>query len=1077
MVRKKIISFLLIALIISGTLPLIAVFADTGTAEKGEYTYSLSSDPDTGIVPAGFGTVENNGRIWTDKSVSVNDDHFDVKLKVLAQEYISSYGTTETHSIAADVVMVLDFTSSMVRSSNSIPKEDGTEITRIEALVDSVNEAIDIITSTNPNNRITAYAYYGSRTGATATCFMPLGHYSATSASEDTIDKYMTCTLTGNTSATVESSATLQKDGEAFSFSQGTGTGTCTQFGIIKGVDGLITAINNETDNSIERKPYVIMMTDGEPTWASQNWTSTTNSQLTANTITSSSSGDKYQLISTATILSASLMRDRLEEAYTDYNGKDLGVEWFNIGLDVDEESNYTGCLVNPSYLKDVEGTNADGSTDAQKIKYYLNGNNWAAQAYSEKDYSADYNYVYTNEGDGYVTFAKTYEILNNAFTALANIIRLGSMEYTVPIVNHEGSGAQSSDVEFTDVIGEGMYVTDITLKPDGRPAVTGKDYDGDGVFTFSGYETTVTLTEDPSGQQTLVWSLPAREVAMYVFADRNDVTNGEYITAVPTTLTYGVDFTNSIEMGPAYTNAFDENNVPLTTVTYEIPGDNDYYFNVVKDDLHNFVSSTLKTGLDGSTVKSDNTTGSASDSHAYAYTAENEGTENSSASVLGQLGNNGKATFLSRKENIEITVVKKWKDKDGAEITNTSSLPQITVTLYRMAEGSDTEETAQVATLNNSNHYSETYTVPIRDANDNRYTYYIKENCPDGYYVESISSPLCAYDGTLSVTNREFPDDGAIAVRKVWQNKIGGEITDTSSLPEVNINLKRHVEISSPSNHTVTIYLTDTNSTFTQYQLQFSVPHGATISFTTRAYYTNQNNANNASLRLSVNGNASTAVTSTASQVRTAYAYTSDPFVAGASVNHNNRWCRETGQQTFTVDDDLTLEYISNRSLNTSNFPYTSGGNTINPYMVQGLAMTAPAQTTYAVTQGADEDYGSFALNCFNGWEKVITDLTLSEPDPSDTDIIYSYKYYVEEEAVNGYTVSYSDNNTEGVTGGVLTVTNKSQSVIGPLPKTGGKGETKSVLIGVSFVAAALPALIFKEIAPRLRKKRKRAF
>ena len=134
--RKKIFSVLLIAAFILGMIPMFAS-ADTGISEKGEYTYTLSTDPDTGeTIPPEFGTPENNGRIWTDKSVLVNDDHFDVNLKVLAQEYVSSYGSVETHSIAADVVMILDFTSSMLRPGNEVEKEDGTKVTRMEAMVD-----------------------------------------------------------------------------------------------------------------------------------------------------------------------------------------------------------------------------------------------------------------------------------------------------------------------------------------------------------------------------------------------------------------------------------------------------------------------------------------------------------------------------------------------------------------------------------------------------------------------------------------------------------------------------------------------------------------------------------------------------------------------------------------------------------------------------------------------------------------------------------------------------------------------------------------------------------------------------
>lgn len=1092
--RIKLISILLTAVIIIGAIPVLTYAdGDTALAEKGEFTYTLTSDPDTGTpplypgVPDGFGSPDSNGRIWTDKSVSINDDHFDVNLKVLAQEYISSYGSVETHSIAADVVLVLDFTSSMLRYK--VPKGNG-EVTRMEALIDSVNEAIDIITETNPNNRIQVYYYYGSTSSPTAKCIMPLGHYTSTSATDSTVSKYMVFTnqSSGNTyRANISSSPNLKKDGESFSFSENTGTGTNTQFGIVKGVNGLIDSINAETDKSTERKPYVILLTDGEPTWASKNWDKTDDSSLKSTTVSyttqaysSTSTNHNNSIVSALTILSASIMRDRLKQAYVDYNGKDLGVEWFNIGLGVNEEADYTGCLINPAFLKDVSATNANtnGILQSQKVKYYLDPPNedWGAKTHTEKNYAADYNYVYPNEKDGYVTFADTYEVLNNAFTTLANIIRLGSMEYTVPIVNHEGSGQESSDVEFTDVIGEGMFVTDITLKPNGSAPVQGSDEDGDGVYTFEGYETTVTVTEDANGQQTLVWRLPAREVSMYIFANREDVTNGEYIAADPTVLTYGVDFTNDIEYGPAYTNAFDSNDNPLTTVTYEIPGDNDYYFNVTKDPTtHNFLHSSLKHNLDSETEKSDNITGSAENSHAYEYTAIHDGMSDSSATVNGLLGNNGKATFYSRKNEIDISVEKVWLDKDGDVITDFSQLPEIEVTLYRKADDSIVEETVQVIQLNNSNSFaSGPYTLPIRDSNDKRYTYYIKETGkPDNYYIEHISTPLRALDGTLTVTNREYPESGAVLVKKQWQNKIGGEIADTSKLPEVDINLKRHVKILTPIKHKVTILVSDPNTTFTQYQREFYVPHGADISFSLRIYI--RSGYNTAKIYLGED-----TIASSAKQYNTDYAYNAtDPFTNGPSVNINNRWCRETNalQVVENITEDITLNYVSSTAINTRDFPITRNGNVINPYMIRELSMTPPDVTATTATDADDQEYESLSLSFYNDWQQV-TGLVLSEPDKTNPEITYAYTYYVEEEDVpDGYTVIYSDNNAAGVTGGIITVTNRSTSPIAPLPTTGGRGIRSSPrIIGISLSAAAVISGFMYMLLPDFRKKRKRA-
>jgi hypothetical protein len=69
-------------------------------AGLGKYTAHLMADPTTAEPPAEFGSASANGKVWVDKSVTVNQDHFEVTLSALAQEYISTSGTTTTASTA-----------------------------------------------------------------------------------------------------------------------------------------------------------------------------------------------------------------------------------------------------------------------------------------------------------------------------------------------------------------------------------------------------------------------------------------------------------------------------------------------------------------------------------------------------------------------------------------------------------------------------------------------------------------------------------------------------------------------------------------------------------------------------------------------------------------------------------------------------------------------------------------------------------------------------------------------------------------------------------------------------------------
>lgn len=1036
----SIISIVLTATLLLGILPAVhTVKAEgDGTAARGDYIYALSADPDTGSVPAQFGTRSNDGRVWTDKSVAVNGDRFDVTLKALAQEYVSSKSDAATSSIAADVVLILDMTTSM---KDSLPKGSGS-VQRAEAMVDSVNEAIDIITTTNPNNRISVYSFYGNVSNPTVVNNMPLGHYTSTSTSTSTVGKYITYS-----SGTMRSSSTLLKDGATHQFSQGMGNGTGTQAGVVHGIKGLIDNINSETDNSKERKPYVILLTDGEATSASKNWYTEDLQQLRTNYVTVSSGGHVNELISTATILSSAYWRDKLEEAYDNYNGAGIhnGVEWFNIGLGIADAStpataSAANCMLNPNYLVGVTPSNVAGTSSGEKIKYYLNQPDYAP-AYTAKNYYENDNYVYISPDVGYVTFANSYDVLFDAFTTLANIIKQGSAQITLPIVYHEGAGGSESDVEFTDVIGKGMFVTDITLKPDGKPTVAGEDSNNDGVYEFEGYKTTVTITQSSTGQQTLVWTIPANEVSMFTFADRSDVTSGNYIPAEPLALTYSLEVTDEIGEGPGYTNEFDGSKTPKTTARYEIPGDNSYYYNVVTDPVLGFVSSSLKSGIDSSTDKTDNVTDSCPKSSIYSYTAVNDGTSEASAEVDVKLGNNGKVSFLAYHNNLDIQVVKKWKDINGDDITDTSALPAVTVSLYRTAEGSGTSEFVEQRELSNGNGYTTLWNVPRKDSGGHVYSYFVTEDPPEGYYVSGNTGPLNGVDGTITVTNREIPPSGVISIQKVWQNKVGGTITDTSSFEGIDAQLWRKVSVYTPPKVNVKIYCQDSTNSYLVDDL--NLEYGSTLRFKVRAFV--QTKANAQSATISFNG----------SVVPSTYNYV---YRSGKTLHHQTT----NDDQIFTVKEDMVLTYTVSQKMNSAQLTV--------PCELVDLVKTDSTATEGTTIVAADQFVETRKLNEANHWKVFLDDLKSSEVIDGQT---YSYLYYVKEiTAVDGFVTSYSANNATGITGGKLVITNKSTSNVPPLPKTGGIGEIYVMAFGMLIVTTAL--IVYSKRAFSGKKRRK---
>ena len=1043
--RKKlisIISIVLIATLLLGLLPVIhTVKAEgEGVATRGDYIYSLSADPDTGSVPAEFGTPANNGRVWTDKSVAVNGEHFDVTLKALAQEYVSIKSDAATSSIAADVVLILDMTTSM---KDSLPKGSGS-VQRAEAMVDSVNEAIDIITTTNPNNRISVYSYYGNVSNPTVVNNMPLGHYTSTSTSTSTVGKYITYS-----SGTMRSSSTLLKDGATHQFSQSMGNGTGTQAGVVHGIKGLIDNINSETDNSKERKPYVILLTDGEATSASKNWYTEDLQQLRTNYVSVSSGGHVNELISTATILSSAYWRDKLEEAYDNYNGAGIhdGVEWFNIGLGIadastPESASAANCMLNPNYLVGVTPSSVAGTSSGEKIKYYLNQPDYAP-AYTAKNYYENDNYVYISPDVGYVTFANSYDVLFDAFTTLANIIKQGSAQITLPIVYHEGAGGSESDVEFTDVIGKGMFVTDITLKPDGKPTVAGEDSNNDGVYEFEGYKTTVTITQSSTGQQTLVWTIPANEVSMFTFADRSDVTSGNYIPAEPLALTYSLEVTDEIGEGPGYTNEFDGSKTPKTTARYEIPGDNTYYFNVNTDSSHLYVNSTLKSGIDSSTDKTENKTDSAATSSTYSYTAVNDGTATASAVANVTLGNNGKATLSGYHTELDIQVVKKWQDINGNEITDTSSLPEITVYLYRTADGGATMETVDSKKLNSSNNYTGFWNVPRKDGSGNVYSYSVAETPPEGYYIAGNTGPLNGTDGVITVTNRVMPSSGVVSVQKLWKNKIGASYADTSLFSPIHAELWRKVSVYTPAKVNVKIYCNDGTSNYLVDDLDLE--YGSELSFKLRTYIQRQAKAESAVITY----NGATVASSRSSVYR-----------SGRTLHY-----RETDNpQVFTITQDMVITYNVSETLNSAQLDL--------PCELIDLTKVDATGTEGTTASAPDELVSSTALSKANNWTDYFDGLVSAEVIDGKT---YTYRYYVKEiSEVSGFTTSYSPNNTNGITGGQLVITNTSNSNVPILPETGGIGTAPVITLGILLdVIAIIGVLWYSGFSPH-KKRRK---
>ncbi|MBQ8868674.1 MAG: DUF11 domain-containing protein [Oscillospiraceae bacterium] len=631
-----------------------------------DHIISLQADKSTNNVPSIFGTSAADGMVWTDKSVTVNSSNFEVTLSALSQEYISTTQSDESSSTPADAVMILDMSGSM--QSNTLTLDNDQGATRTKAMAKAVNEAIDIIMSANSKNRVTVYTFHrssGNSPSSVYTQLLSLGHYTNSSWTSDSAwsnistasanGKYVNYSVSGS-NGKISTASGLKKDGKTYSeVSETTTGGTCTQQGIAAGISSLASSIKAET-HTVDRKPFVLLFTDGAPGAASKNWYSTTPTDK--NRTSHHNSGNSE--VTALTILSAAFLKDTLDTAYDLYNTEDTDVEWFNIGLAVGENEQGIA-FMDPQTVYD--GTNASASSIKSYISSYTSGNYSSYSAYAN-------NYVYAKE---HVVFADSDEELSGAFNDFAALVEQSSMDIKRPILSGEGV---YSGLTFTDVIGEGMKVSGITLKSNASTSIVGTATESASqtVYSFSGFDTTAALSKDSQGRQVLVWSIPTDEVAIYTFKDRRNFESGEYLSADPIRLSYKVELSDrsSFSGEPLYTNAFDLSKEALTTAAFQISNDNTYYYDVTTSASGLFESSTVKSAAFATASKASNITNSAAYATKYSTADITDG-----LSVTAKLGNNGVAKGVATIQKS----VSKPKVRAGETVTYTIRLTNLSET------------------------------------------------------------------------------------------------------------------------------------------------------------------------------------------------------------------------------------------------------------------------------------------------------------------------------------------------------------------------------------------------------------
>ena len=243
-----------------------------------------------------------------------------------------------------DVVFVLDISGSM----NDNDKD--------KTMVDSVNTAISTIMNENPESRIGVVAYSSTYNSSlananNATTLLPLGKYTP-----KTTGKYLTLqegVLRGNneTYDTITTNVNEKKNQTLNVYG-----GTYTQAGIKEGA-GILTSANtkftttvNGKQKEITRTPVMILLSDGDPTYYNENYTTLSGKKY-------GNGSDTTENEAYYTIRTANYYKQQITSHY--YGTTETKSKFYTIGLNMSGTLSET--ILNPT-SENVNKCNDEGT-------------------------------------------------------------------------------------------------------------------------------------------------------------------------------------------------------------------------------------------------------------------------------------------------------------------------------------------------------------------------------------------------------------------------------------------------------------------------------------------------------------------------------------------------------------------------------------------------------------------------------------------------------------------------------------------------------------------------------------------
>lgn len=453
-ISKKVLSLFLCVALLLTCLPLSAMAAVANSAVKehtaDDATVDLWKDF---FLPGGNVSTENAGGVWMDKSVYADADAFAGKgitmddknaFLVTLSAMATNMTVTGMSHVPADTMLVLDVSGSMGSGQNDVAAE----------LVEAANTSIHSLLSTNSHSRVGVVLY-----ASEAVVMLPLGRYTTTSTAQNADkERYPVYLSFSNNRVSVDTSVVYEgtSDKPAAS-SKAVNGGTYIQAGLTAAADhmtqsGVDTTISDPVLGTIKRKPIILLMSDGAPTFGNTDFQSLNGSDLGNGSSSSAALGFVTQL-------SAAHTKKRLADKYG------TSALFYTIGLGVSN---------NAVALSVLDPANADASvavndfwdtwnrTAAGKTITVQSGSFFSREKTVTKIDGLTQNYTdyYINVENDTSSNHSLGDLLKDAFDEIVGVINLQS-RYSPTLISQVGEH-HSGFITFVDKVGEYMAVSDI---------------------------------------------------------------------------------------------------------------------------------------------------------------------------------------------------------------------------------------------------------------------------------------------------------------------------------------------------------------------------------------------------------------------------------------------------------------------------------------------------------------------------------------------------------------------------------------------------------------------------------------